>query len=268
MALIRRQNISYQLLDDQSPTLWDSYVGNWTHYTISGFNNQTVTATPTPGASLTFNFTGAQVVDPWICCVVLTLYLEQDLTCCSSVVYRMPPPRQVEISFLVQPPITQSTVFPVSRSTGTPLSWPPTQCRVAVYSQKPFLSTDGLIIYFQTSLLEHISHEIGITVATANWTNRFIVDYFMIDPMTDSGGPGDDTTNSVPSSTMTSSGTPTVTTNSTPVGPIVGGIVGGIAGIAILGITVWYILRGRSRGGQDYYSERPTSGDMLAREGL
>lgn len=73
MTLIRRQNTSSQMFDDQSPTLWDSYVGNWTRYSISGFNNQTATATPTPGASLTFNFTGAQIVDPWVCCVVLTL---------------------------------------------------------------------------------------------------------------------------------------------------------------------------------------------------
>jgi hypothetical protein len=104
-------------------------------------------------------------------------------------------------------------------------------------------------------------------VVAANWTNLFIVDYFQVDPMIDSGGPGNGTTSSVPSSTMTPSSIPTVTTKLTPVGPIVGGIVGGIAGIAILGIVVWYILRGRSRGGQDYNSERPTSGDMLAREG-
>ena len=135
--------------------------------------------------------------------------------------------------------------------------------------------SDGSIAYFQTSQLANTSHEVGITVATANLTNPFIVDYFIIDFIADSGGSGGDatssapsfTTRSVPSPTMTSSSIPAVITNSTPVGPIVGGIVGGIAGIAILGIAVWYLLRGRSRGGQDYYSERHPSGDMLAREG-
>ena len=67
MALLRRQAANYEIFDDQSPTLWGSYVGNWTHYTQNGFNNDTVTATPTPGASLTFTFSGTQVVDHRLC---------------------------------------------------------------------------------------------------------------------------------------------------------------------------------------------------------
>lgn len=63
MALTRRQTLNYEVFDDQSPTLWNSFVGNWTHYTDGNFNNGTITATPTTGASLSFTFSGMQVVD-------------------------------------------------------------------------------------------------------------------------------------------------------------------------------------------------------------
>ena len=62
MALIKRQTVSYEIFDDQSPTLWNAFVGNWTRYSEEGFNNNTVTATPTPGASLSFTFSGTWVV--------------------------------------------------------------------------------------------------------------------------------------------------------------------------------------------------------------
>jgi hypothetical protein len=63
MALIKRQSETSVIYDDQSPLLWDSYVGNWTHYSYPnlGFNNNTVTATPNPGASLSFSFSGIQI---------------------------------------------------------------------------------------------------------------------------------------------------------------------------------------------------------------
>ena len=48
----------FEVFDDQSPSLWNSYVGNWSHYPYPGANNGTVTATATPGASLSFNFSG------------------------------------------------------------------------------------------------------------------------------------------------------------------------------------------------------------------
>jgi len=58
MALIRRQTINFEIFDDQSPTLWNLFVGNWTRLQFEGFNNDTITATPTPGASLSFTFSG------------------------------------------------------------------------------------------------------------------------------------------------------------------------------------------------------------------
>lgn len=58
MSLIKRQTINFEIFDDQSPTLWNSFVGNWTRYEFEGFNNDTLTATPTPGSSLSFSFAG------------------------------------------------------------------------------------------------------------------------------------------------------------------------------------------------------------------
>ena len=73
MAFIGPQDTYPNVFDDQSPTLWNSYVGNWTHSTYPGARNGTATVTSIPGASLTFTFTGTQIVDRWLCCVVLTL---------------------------------------------------------------------------------------------------------------------------------------------------------------------------------------------------
>jgi len=58
MALLRRQTFTYEIFDDQSPAL--SYTGNWTHSAFQGFTNDTISTTPTPGASLSFAFSGAQ----------------------------------------------------------------------------------------------------------------------------------------------------------------------------------------------------------------
>jgi hypothetical protein len=76
MALLKRQIPNHIRVDDQGHILWDSYVGNWTHYSYpnQGLNNDTVTATSTPGASFSLLFTGIQIVYGWSCCVVLMLW--------------------------------------------------------------------------------------------------------------------------------------------------------------------------------------------------
>ena len=62
MALFNRQVLDPGVYDDQSPTLLGLFVGNWTRYPREGFNNNTLTATLTPGASLSFTFTGAWAI--------------------------------------------------------------------------------------------------------------------------------------------------------------------------------------------------------------
>jgi hypothetical protein len=77
MALHERQdNLYFVIIDDQSPTLLNSYEGNWTRYPNEGFNNGTATATTTPGDSLSVTFSGTQIIHVWSRCVVLTLWWE------------------------------------------------------------------------------------------------------------------------------------------------------------------------------------------------
>jgi len=133
-------------------------------------------------------------------------------------------------------------------------------------SQEPYFDTTGAIIYFRTPQLSDGSHKIDITVKTANDTNQFLLDFFLVTPSANGGSSGVETSRTPPTSTSTSSGLPIVTSHATPVGAIVGGVVGGIAGIAILSILAWYFLRRRSRGGQAYYFDKPTPGDILAGE--
>ena len=75
MSFAKRQGVSFITFDDQSVELWSSYVGNWTHYNnVQGFNNNTVTLTPTPGSSLSFSFTGMRIVSlPFILLCLMTL---------------------------------------------------------------------------------------------------------------------------------------------------------------------------------------------------
>ena len=59
MAFLERQATDFVIVDDQSLGIWYSSVGNWTHFSYQGANNNTLTATQTPGASISFGFTGA-----------------------------------------------------------------------------------------------------------------------------------------------------------------------------------------------------------------
>ena len=152
------------------------------------------------------------------------------------------PPQQMEKCMLIQPPNTKSTVFPVGRLPGT-LSQPPIQRRTTAGSQRPYVDPGRGVFYFRTPVLVDDTHDIGIMVTTANETNLFILDYFLV-------------------TSGTSSSIPSI-----PVGAIVGGIAGVIIGIAILAVAVWYFCRRRSRGGRAYYFEMRTPGDMLTGEG-
>ena len=69
MALLSSRDISETHVDDQSPTLRNSYVGNWTHYydgNTTKWYFGTYTATPNPGASFSFNFSGTSVIYAWL----------------------------------------------------------------------------------------------------------------------------------------------------------------------------------------------------------
>ena len=105
-------------------------------------------------------------------------------------------------------------------------------------------------------------------MTTANETNPYVIDFFLVTPNANGGSPsGIVTSRDAPTPTFPPSTVPAVTSQATPVGPIVGGVVGGIAGIALLIFGLWYFMRRRS-GGQAYYFEKPTPGDILAGEGL
>ena len=104
-------------------------------------------------------------------------------------------------------------------------------------------------------------------MTTANATNQFILDAFLITPSKGGAHSGVSTSRGVPAPSSSSSSVPIVTSQSTPVGAIVGGVVGGIAGIALLMFALWYFLRKRSSGGRAYYFDKPTAGDILAGEG-
>ena len=95
----------------------------------------------------------------------------------------------------------------------------------------------------------------------ANATNLYIIDYFLVVPLSGDAS-GVETTRAAPSSTI-----PIVTTNAVPVGAIVGGVVGGIAGIVLLAFLAYYFLLRRRNGGPRYF-DRPTAADILAAEGV
>jgi len=138
---------------------------------------------------------------------------------------------------------------------------------VVVGSQTPWIDDTGAVVYFQTPKLADGTHEIDVTVKSANMTNQFIIDYFLITPLAGAAGSGVETSRSIPTATSSSSSIPISITHGANVGAIVGGVLGGIAGIAILVIVAWYFLFRRRRGGQAFYFDKPNPGDILAAEG-
>ena len=177
-------------------------------------------------------------------------------------------PVVVDKSSPIQPPITKSTVPPVSHPSVALLDKALTWLHITAGSQEPWVDSSGKVVYFSTPKLADGTHTIDITVSTANATDQFILDYFLISPIAGGSTSGVETSRSAPSPTSTSSGLPIVTTSATPVGPIVGGVVGGIAGIAVLAVALRYFMRKRTSGGQAYYFDKPSPADILAGEGL
>jgi len=225
MALINRQSVSFRVIDDQSPSLWGNYVGNWTHYNVQGgFNNNTITATPNTGATLSVAFSGTRA---WLYGGVLN-NTDND-----------------------------GDMFTIGYPAATYLV-----DGVSAGSQTPYIDTTGAVVYFQTPNLADGDHTINLTVTTANNTNLFIVDFFLITPSSGDTS-GVETTRAAPSAT---SSVPVTVTHSVPVGAIVGGIVGGIAVIAILSILAYYFLRRRSGGGRAYYFGETGAADVLSGE--
>jgi hypothetical protein len=116
-----------------------------------------------------------------------------------------------------------------------------------------------------------------IRVLTANETNPFILDYFLIYPNIGESNSIVETSSSVTSSTSTSSSLPIATTSSqpvattsslpaattraTPVGAIAGGVVGGVA---ILVFALWYFLKKKPGG----CFGRPSKTKVLTDAGL
>ncbi|KAF9781710.1 hypothetical protein BJ322DRAFT_240030 [Thelephora terrestris] len=224
MAILKRQSYTYEIIDDQSQTLMNTYKGNWTHYTLQGstFVDNTITATPNPGASFSLTFAGTRA------------YLYGGL-------------------------LNNSDASGTHFSIGWPTANYVTD-GVPGGSQMPYYDSDNSsVIYFATPTLANGTHTIDVTVTTANDTSLYIIDYFLVIP---SGGDtsGVQTTRPAPSAT---SSVATTTQQSTPVGAIVGGVVGGIALIAILLFAAYYFLVRRSRGGRAYYFKDPGGGDVL-----
>ena len=69
MALLKRQTFTAIIFDDQSPTLYNNFVGNWTRGTFGKnvFYNNTVTETSTPGSTFSVAFKGMCIVSLWLC---------------------------------------------------------------------------------------------------------------------------------------------------------------------------------------------------------
>jgi len=187
MSFAKRQGVSFITFDDQSAELWNSYVGNWTHYNgIQGFNNNTVTLTPTQGASLSFSFTGNQ---GWLYGGLLNVTGSDG----------------------------QITSYPSADYTVDGFS---------AGSQKPWFDSTGAVVYFQTPVLADGTHKIDINVTVTNNTNPYIIDFFLISPVAGASNSGVATSRSTPSPTVPIKITEHSTPVGAIVGGVVGGVAG------------------------------------------
>lgn len=231
MALSRRQTYTYEVFDDQSPTLMRTYEGNWTHYTSKGYENNTYSFTTTPGASFSLTFSGSQA---YLYGIVKN---NSDISGNSTIGL----------------PTAEYTIDGASSGHQMPRRD----------------SATNSTVYFWTPPLADGTHTIDVNVTVANSTNPYIIDYFLVLPPSGDAS-GDETTRTAPSVTSvivtTTSSTESNGAHHIPIGPVVGGIVGGVAVIAILSILAFYFLSRRSRGRQAYYFEKPSSADPLAVE--
>jgi len=144
MALLRRQTFTVVIWDDQSPQLANSFSGNWTRTTFGKniFYDNTITVTPTPGATFSVSFNGTQAA----------IY--------GGVLNNTNPDGS---TFLGYP-----TAFYVVDG-------------ISSGSQVPYYVGDSLV-YFATQVLADTEHTINITVTAANETNLYIFDYFSFTP--------------------------------------------------------------------------------------
>lgn len=230
MALSRRQVHTYEIFDDQSPTMMRTYEGNWTHYNAKGYGyeNNTYTSTTTPGASFSLTFTGS------IAYLYGILKNNSDISGNSSIGF-------------------PAAAYSID---GAPSGQPTPE----------YDSATDSTLYFWTPPLADGTHVIDVNVTVANSAIPYIIDYFLVLPPPGSAS-GDETTRVDPSFTSIANTPTNHVIHHIPIGPIVGGVVGGVAIIAILSVLAFYFLSRRSRRGQAYYFEKPGSADALAIEG-
>lgn len=142
MTLLNARDLSETVVDDRSPTLWNSYVGNWTKSFDGNYTKYyqgTYTATSSPGDSFSFTFSGIQA---FLGGGLFNANVSQD-------------------GHFISYPTADYLVD------GNPVG-----------PQVPFFNAGEALIYFQTDLLQDGPHTVNLTVTAANQTNLFIVDYY------------------------------------------------------------------------------------------
>lgn len=122
MVLFGRQDIGQTIVDDQSLTLWNRFIGDWERYTNQNtlrYLDGTFTATTTPGSSFSITFSGTSTpflpdhIDktplPW---------WKQDIRCTSTVASPTQPCLRMGVTSSTQRRTTWLTGTMVNYSTG------------------------------------------------------------------------------------------------------------------------------------------------------